>query len=213
MNAELINNYWQVGEYISQRIGLATWGEGTVEELALFIEQKHPELKGYSRTTLYRMRRFYETYRDTVFVSSLVTQLVSTEIRGTLLVTLPWTHHLIILARAKSAEERIFYMRLSSQEHYGKRELDRQISSGLFERVMMGNQELPAPLKDRPGLANTFRSSYILEFLSLPLQHNEGDLQKALIAQMKRFILELLCEPLHNSSRLISRTSLTDNNM
>ena len=95
------------------------------------------------------------------------------------------------MARTKSAEERIFYMRLSSQEHYSKRDLDRQISSGLFERVMVGNLELPAPLKDRPELANTFKSNYILEFLSLPPQHSEGDLQKVLIAQMKQLILEL----------------------
>ena len=198
-----------MGEYISQRIALATWGEKTMQELALFIERQHPDLRGYSRTTLYRMWQFYEAYRDTEIVSPtvrqiqaadsqdlsivspVVRQLISTEIRGTLLVTIPWTHHLIIMSRAKSAEERIFYIRLSSQEHYGKRELDRQISSGLFERVIMGNQELPAPLKDRPGLANTFKSNYILEFLSLPLQHSEGDLQKALIAQMKQFILEL----------------------
>jgi predicted nuclease of restriction endonuclease-like (RecB) superfamily len=209
VNAELINNYWQVGEYISQRIALASWGEKTVEELALFIERKHPDLKGYSRSTIYRMRQFYETYRGTEVVAPVarqiqkadsqdlpivappVRQLASTEIRGTLLVSLPWTHHLIILGRSKSAEERIFYMQQSSREHYSKRELDRQISSGLFERVVMGNQELPAALKDRPGLLNTFKSNYILEFLSLPLQHNEGDLQKALIAQMKQFIQEL----------------------
>jgi len=206
---ELVNNYWQIGEYISQRIAAATWGEKTIDELALFIERKHPDLKGYRRSTLYRMRRFYEAYRNTEIVSPpvtqiqavdyqgsaimspLVTQLALTEIRSTLLAAIPWTHHLIIMARAKSTEERLFYIRLSSQEHYGKRELDRQISSGLFERVMMGNQELPAPLKDRPGLANTFKSNYVLEFLNLPAQHNEGDLQKALIGQMKRFILEL----------------------
>ena len=198
-----------MGEYISQRIGASTWGEKTIDELAIFIERKHPDLKGYSRSTLYRMRRFYEAYRDTEIVSPsvtqiqsadyqdlsivspLVTQLVSSEIRGTLLATIPWTHHLIIMARAKSTAERIFYIRLSSQEHYGKRELDRQISSGLFERVMMGNQELPASLKGRPELANTFKSNYVLEFLHLPIPHNESDLQKALIAQMKKFILEL----------------------
>jgi predicted nuclease of restriction endonuclease-like (RecB) superfamily len=90
-----------------------------------------------------------------------------------MLAGISWTNHLIILARTKTTEEWLFYIRLSSQKHYGKRELDRQISSGLFERVMMGNQELPTSLKDRPGLANTFKSNYDLEFLNLPAQHNE----------------------------------------
>lgn len=191
MNAELVNNYWQIGEYISRRIALAAWGEKTVEELAVFIERKHPDLKGYSRTTLYRMRQFYEAYRGSEIVSPPVRQLGSTDIRGTLLAGISWTNHLIILARTKTAEERLFYIRLSSREHYGKRELDRQISSGLFERVMMGNQELPRPLKDRPELANTFKSNYVLEFLQLPVEHNESDLQKALIRKMKHFVLEL----------------------
>ena len=180
-----------------------------MEELALFIERKHPDLKGYSRSTLYRTRQFYETYRGTkivaepmrqiqghdnqslTIVAQPVRQFISTEIRGTLLVTIPWTHHLSIMARTKSAEERIFYMRLSSQEHYSKRDLDRQISSGLFERVMMGNEGLPAPLKDRPELVNAFKTNYVLEFLNLPILHSESDLQKGLIAQMKQFILEL----------------------
>lgn len=52
VNAELINCYWQVGEYISQRIALAIWGNKTVAELAAYIESRHPELKGYSRPNL-----------------------------------------------------------------------------------------------------------------------------------------------------------------
>jgi predicted nuclease of restriction endonuclease-like (RecB) superfamily len=219
INRELINIYWQVGEYISLQIARAAWGEKSVVELARFIEKKHPDLKGYSRTTLYRMRQFYETYKDTVFVSSVMRQIQNTEneeltivapaarqlfqtdIRDTLLTTISWTNHLIILARAKSAEERAFYIRLSSRENYATRELDRQISSGAFERVVLGNQQIPAPLKEeRPELTNTFKSDYVLEFLNLPSQHSEGDLQKALIGQMKKFILEMLCKGSHNIS-------------
>lgn len=209
VNAELINNYWQLGEYIAQRIAQSVWGEGTVDVLASYLERKHPDLKGYSRSSLYRMRQFYEAYgnseivapvgrringidnQENKIVAPLAQQSGLGDIRGTVLATISWAHHLIILARAKTIEERVFYIQMSGREHYSKRELDRQISSGLFERVMMGNQELPASLKDRPEVVNTFKSNYILEFLSLPLQHSEDDLQKALIAQMKRFILEL----------------------
>jgi predicted nuclease of restriction endonuclease-like (RecB) superfamily len=178
--------------------------------LAKFIETSHPDLKGYSRATLYRMRQFYEGYKNAEIVSPVVRQiqgadsegltivaplarqLTLTDIRATLLTTISWTNHLIILERTKSAEERAFYLRLCSQENYSKRELDRQISSGAFERVMLGNQQLPGPLqKGRPELTNTFKSDYVLEFLNLPIEHNEGDLQKALIGQMKKFILEL----------------------
>jgi len=199
-----------VGEYISLKIAQAAWGEKSIVALAKFIETKHPEVKGYGRTTLYRMRHFYAAYKDTEIVPPVVGQIQNadnegltivapvarqvglTDIRATLLTTITWTNHLIILERAKSPEERAFYLRLCSRENYSKRELDRQISSGAFERVMLGNQQLPGPLqKGRPELTNTFKSDYVLEFLNLPIEHNEGDLQKALIGQMKKFILEL----------------------
>ena len=64
VNAELINNYWQIGEYISYKIAYANWGDKTIEELASFIEKNHPDLKGYSRRGLYRMKQFYETYKN-----------------------------------------------------------------------------------------------------------------------------------------------------
>ena len=208
VNAELINCYWQVGEYISRRIANATWGDQSVNELAKFIEKNHPDLKGYNRRGLYRMKQFYEAYctspivtpgarqlqssenQINKIVSPLVTQL--TDIRNTILAQIGWTHHLIIFARTKTAEEREFYIRLCIRERYSKRELDRQISSGLFERVMLGKQQLPAAVKQsHQEILSTIKSDYILEFLKLPDNHNETDLQKALIVQMKEFILEL----------------------
>ena len=70
-------------------------------------------------------------------VSPLVRQLEITDIRASILAGISWTNHLIILGRTKTAEERVFYIRLCIQENYGKWELDRQISSSVYERVMM----------------------------------------------------------------------------
>ncbi|MES1160286.1 MAG: PDDEXK nuclease domain-containing protein, partial [Bacteroidota bacterium] len=211
VNTELINCYWQVGEFISQRIANAIWGDKTIDELAKFIERRHPDLKGFSRPNLYRMKQFYETYCNILsIVSPVVRQLQNrdnqslkiaspqtppfqtTHIRDSILTKISWTNHLIILARTKTAEEREFYIRLCIRENYGKRELDRQISSGIFERVMLGNQQLPAKVRSLgQDLSGAFKSDYILEFLNLPAEHSEGDLQKALVSQMKNFILEL----------------------
>jgi len=79
VNTELINLYWNVGAYISKKIDAANWGEKTVDELALFIRKNHPELKGFTRSGLFRMRQFYETYSQVAIVSPLRTQLQGTE--------------------------------------------------------------------------------------------------------------------------------------
>ena len=64
VNAELINLYWNVGKQVSHKLSVANWGEKTVDELANFIQKNHPELKGFNRRGIYRMRQFYETYAE-----------------------------------------------------------------------------------------------------------------------------------------------------
>jgi predicted nuclease of restriction endonuclease-like (RecB) superfamily len=89
-------------------------------------------------------------------------------------------------------EEMEFYIKMCVKENYSVRELDRQISAGLFERVIIGNQQISPVLKEiHRNILNSFKDSYVFEFLNLPEPHNESDLQKGLIRQMKSFILEL----------------------
>lgn len=209
VNTELINLYWNVGAYISKRIRNASWGEKKVDELAAFIKKNHPELKGFNRRGLYRMKQFFETYSSAPFVSSVITsvqlpqiqdfgivssamtQFEMSDIRQSILARMSWTHHLTLISRTKSDEEREFYIRLCIKENYTVAELTRQISAGLFERTLLGNQSLPPVLKQQPGIFNQFKDSYVFEFLNLEEPLNEQDLQKALISQMKSFILEL----------------------
>lgn len=105
---------------------------------------------------------------------------------------LSWTHHRTIFSRCKVEEEREYYIRMSIKENYSVRELDRQISASLFERAMLGNTNISTALKEfGHDLTNTFKVRYIFEFLNLPEFYSENDLQKGLIKQMKKFILEL----------------------
>ncbi|MFD2557093.1 PDDEXK nuclease domain-containing protein [Sphingobacterium tabacisoli] len=212
VNVELINLYWNIGAYIKQKLYVAEWGDKTVEELAKFIQKNNPELKGFNRANLYRMVQFYEMYANVEFVAPVVRQLQSEEnqetkivspvgtqfefqpqdIKKTILVQLSWTNNLIIFSRCKTEEEREFYIRLTIQEKYSKRELERQINSAVFERTMIGNTKLSAlPREIHHEAQNIFKDSYIFDFLNLPEPINESDLQKGLILQMKNFILEL----------------------
>lgn len=210
INTELVNLYWNVGAYISNQIKASNWGEKTVDELATFIKTEHPELKGFNRRGLYRMKQFYDTYASAQFVSpmmtqiqiagnegpgivpSSMTQLEISDVKQSILTKISWTHHLTLISRAKTDEEREFYLRLCVKEKYSVKELDRQISASLFERTIIGNQQLSPLLKEKhPDIFNNFKDSYVFEFLNLPEPHSESDLQKALIRQMKNFILEL----------------------
>jgi predicted nuclease of restriction endonuclease-like (RecB) superfamily len=179
INTALIDLYWQIGRIISHKVSTEVWGKGVVIELAAFIAEQDPELKGFSDKNLWRMKQFFETYQGDEKLSPLVREL-------------PWTHNTIIFSRCKSAEEREYYLNLCIKERYTSRELDRQINASHFERTILGKQKLSAALRElHPNIGSTFKDNYVLEFLGLPMQHDESLLQKSLVHNMKQFILEL----------------------
>ncbi len=179
VNTQLIHLYWQIGEYISRKLETAAWGEGVVQQLADHIARTQPDLKGFARPNLFRMRQFYETYKDDEKVSPLVRQL-------------PWTHNLLILSRSKRPEEREFYLRMALRERWSKRELERQLNGALFERVVLSPPKLsPAVTVLHPDAGSVFRDAYLVDFLDLPKAHSEADLQRALMANLRQFLLEL----------------------
>lgn len=178
-NTELIALYWQIGEYISKRIEAEEWGKSVVQKLASHISQKEPDLKGFSDKNLWRIKQLFETYKSYPKLSAMLREI-------------SWTNNLTILSGAKTIEEKEFYLRLCIQERYNYRELERQISSGVFERVMIGNEKISAVMREiNPDIKRSFKDSYIFEFLNLPERHTEADLQKGLIGQMKKVIIEL----------------------
>ncbi len=179
VNTTLIELYWQIGEHISRKITAAEWGDGVVDELARYLAQTQPGLRGFTRRNLFRMRQFYEAYPDAELVPPLVTQL-------------PWTHHLIILGQSKRPEEREFYLRLAVQEKWSKRELERQFKAALFERAVLTPPKVSAQLSQtHPDAASIFKDSYLVEFLGLPQGHAEADLHRGLLLRLKDFLIEL----------------------
>ncbi len=182
VNKELVMLYWNIGNLISQKIKNAEWGDDTVGKLAEYIKQNAPEIKGFTRRGLYRMRQFYETYSGNEFVSTLLTQL-------------PWSSHLHILSKTTSIEEKEFYILLAIKERYSVREIERQIDSGYFERVMLSQSKQvkftsSALTKINPDISKSFLDTYIFDFLDLPNGHSETDLQQGIVANLRNFILE-----------------------
>ena len=94
------------------------------------------------------------------------------------------------MSGCKTDTEREFYIRLCIKENYSKRQLERQLDSGYYERYMLSKETLLPELVKNLG-ENPFLDSYVMEFLNLPKVFHENDLRKALIRNMKDFILEL----------------------
>ena len=179
-NTALIDLYWNIGKYIFDKISVSEWGDGVVKQLAQYIEINSPDTKGFSDKNLWRMKQFYETYCDAdEKLSPLVRQI-------------SWTNNLVIMSRAKSAEEREFYLMLCINERLSKRELDRQIDAALYERNMLEKPILsPVVRQIAPQAEQVFRDQYVFEFLGGQEYGHENRMKKALVDQMKHFVLEL----------------------
>lgn len=179
VNTALIELYWEVGGIISRKISDAEWGDAVVDRLATFIAKTEPGLRGFTRRNLFRMRQFYEAYREDAIVSPLVAQL-------------SWSHHLIILGQSKRREEREFYVRLAIREQWSRRELERQFKTALFERTVLHPPKVTPMVAQRyPEALSVFRDAYAVEFLGLPASHAEADLHSALLDKLKNFLIEL----------------------
>lgn len=231
VNVELVLLYFNVGKIVSLKVDDGVWGEGTVDELAKYINTKLPNLSGFNRRGLYRMKQFYETYSDSEFVSPLATQLetyfnsiedsakmssllaqlkeskskstkvsaVRTQLAevdiltdkfvSSVMTQISWTHHLMILSKTKSPEEKLFYILSTIKEKLTVKELERQLNSAVFERTIVGNKFVSSLMTQLP--TGIFKDPYIFEFLDLPEIHSENDLEKALIKNLQKFIIEI----------------------
>ncbi len=215
VNTELINLYWNIGEYISKKTESDGWGKGTVEALSQYIQTQVVGTRGFSSENLWRMRKFYDNYSPFPKLSSLLRELT-------------WTNNIIILSKTKSIEEKEFYLNLAVKEKYTTRELERQINSAVYERFLLSHKKLSSLLTEldnsssntklspfvkeldkslsneklsslmteleKPGLQQineVFKDKYIFEFLDLPKDFSEKDLRKSLVKNLKEFILEL----------------------
>jgi len=176
VNAELIIMYRNVGEILSEFCRDSAYGDKIIDEIADRLKETSPGLKGFNRRGLYRMKQFYETYRGDEIVSTLLTQI-------------SWSNHLLILSGCKTSEERHFYMELCIKEHYSYRELERQIDSAYYERFKLSAGRQPPELVPAQ-IRNSILDTYVLEFLDLPSEYSEKGFRKAIIENLKQFILE-----------------------
>ena len=126
VNEELILMYQEIGKYLSEKSKEASYGSNYIENVADFFAQNYPDLKGFTRRGLYRMKQVYEVYKDDEKVTTLLTQL-------------SWSNHLKIMSGSKTQEERRFYINLAIRDNLTHRELVRQMDSGYYERYMLSN--------------------------------------------------------------------------
>ena len=185
VNSELLNAYWNIGRVIVEDELKNNRGEyGKKQLLAISKNLTNKFGKGFSQSNLYNMKMFYTKYP--IFQS--VTGKLS------------WTHYCELLYISDD-DKRGFYEKEAINANWSVRELKRQISSSLFERLLLSNGEtnkkkvLELALKGNEIAKpeDIVKDPYVFEFLGLPENKPmmESDLEEALVRQIEKFLLEL----------------------
>jgi predicted nuclease of restriction endonuclease-like (RecB) superfamily len=174
VNSETTLMFWEIGQVINV-VTLdnkrAAYGKYILTELASKLTEKYG--KSFSERNLYRMIAFSECFSDVQILTPLATKL-------------SWTHFTELLP-VKSDEARLFYAQDAAARGYGTKELRRQISRKAYERREIAAAEFPQEFT-RPF--NVFKDPYLLDIFGLQDNFLEADLEKAILADIQRFILE-----------------------
>lgn len=182
VNFAMVQAYWEIGRRIVEEQGgeeRAAYGEALVKELARRLTEDFG--RGFDERNLWNMRRF--------FIAFPILNALRTE--------LTWTHYRT-LAKVKDEAARTWYMNEAADEQWSTRQLDRQISSLYFERLLASRNRVPVIEEARDKLAKVaperfIKDPYVLEFLDLKDYPSlrESDLEQALINNLQEFLLEL----------------------
>lgn len=180
VNTELVELYWDVGSLLVERQTDGTWGKSVVQQLAVDLQQAFPGVGGFSASNLWRMKAFFEAYRDQEKLAPLVREI-------------GWSHNLVILERCSDALQREFYLRMTRKFGWSKNVLIHQISNQSYEKSLLGqtnfDKALPAELRAQAKLA--IKDEYTFDFLELADEHSERELERALISKIEDFLRTL----------------------
>jgi predicted nuclease of restriction endonuclease-like (RecB) superfamily len=219
VNNEALTSNWEVGQYISYQLRSSNRGDRVISELADYLQAHNPGRRGYSKRNLYNMVSFFESYSDARFIQKTTdlqidefVQLPTAQITSPAIVQLPtaqiapatfqplpsiltltsFTNHVEILNRCKSVEERIFYILYAHQNHLNLEELRRCIVVQTYSTLLDKDKMLSPKLRDNyPSSEYLLKDKAIVDFLNLPVVHNEHKLHAEILKHMKEFILEI----------------------
>jgi predicted nuclease of restriction endonuclease-like (RecB) superfamily len=214
-NAELVRLYWDIGRMIDARQQREGWGAAVIPRLARELQNELPEEKGFSERNIKRMLAFFRTYPNPAnFLSPVVAKSLpapivpqpaahlesspkmprlAAQLPDSLLWSIPWFHHIILMEKMKDPTVRLWYMQQTLANGWSRHILQAMIQSESHRRqgraVTNFDRHLPVPQSDL--VQQMLKDPYIFDFLTLREPFHERELETNLLHQLQRFLLEL----------------------
>lgn len=219
VNSEQLLFNWQLGRDLVVRKAEEKWGNGIVEQVSLDLQAAFPDVKGFSTTNLWYMKKWYQFYTGvsdepklqqlvgeikpnnsarleqigTVAREDKLQQAVGEILFPDLFSYVPWGHHILIITKCKTIDEALFYIKRTIDEGLSRNALDNGIRADMYHAMgtALTNFDEKLPVPQGQLAQELLKGNYDLGFVTLPEEYNEEDLETAIEQRMTRFLLEL----------------------
>ncbi len=221
-NAQMIQMYWDIGKMISEKQKVEGWGASIISKLSSDLKSEMSELRGFSERNLWRMLQFANEYlilpqpvaelqksinQDITIgqqsvaqlgkskneVNLILPQTVAELDKAQLLLSIPWTHNIILIEKIKDIETRFWYINQTIENGWSREVLSSMIKSKLHERNRSLVNNFDARLSNLQSelVKQTLKDPYIFDFLTLTEPFAERELELELLKNIEKFLLEL----------------------
>jgi len=219
INSEQLLFNWQLGRDLVIRKAEEKWGSGIVEQVSLDLQAEFPDVKGFSTSNLWYMKKWYLFYTEILYEPKLqqlvgeimqpghsklqqigmplheekLQQAVREMPFPISFSYVPWGHHILIITKCKTLEEALFYIKRTIDENLSRKALDDYIRADLYHVSGTAVTNFPDKLPVIQGklAQELLKGNYDLGFVSLPTGYDEVALENAIEQRMTRFLLEL----------------------
>ncbi len=213
VNSSLIQLYWDIGKMIAENQALFEGRNNYVEQLSKDLRAGFPDMKGFSKRNIFYCRKFHLYYASLSVQQPValkeekqeeipMQQPVALEMENSIpqsvslsrnIFSIPWGHHVILLDKANSVEEALFYMQQTIENNWSRAILILQLELNLFARqgksITNFNQTLPE--KQALLASQILKDPYNFGFLTLESKMQELDVERQLTQHITKFLLEL----------------------
>lgn len=180
VNKTLLTLYWEIGKSIVEKQKQHGWGQSIVETLSKDLQNEFPGVQGYSARNLWYMRNFYDQYKENTKLQPMVAEI-------------SWSHNLVIMSKCKDDLEREFYIQMTKKYGWTKNVLIHQIEGKSYEKFLLNqtnfDKAVPEKYKHQAKLA--VKDEYNFDFLEITEDHNEKELELALMKNIRNFLSEM----------------------
>ena len=172
--------YWEIGKSVSEKVELENWGKSIVEQLSIDLQKEFPGIRGFSARNIWRMKTFYETYKDNEKLTPLVAEI-------------GWTHNCIILEKCKDIHQIEYYLIKTKQMGWSKLDLIDKIKKNYFENQTLAQNNFKSVINEnlKAQVAWEFLDDYNVEIINPDQPFSEKELENAIVSNVVKFLSEM----------------------